>query len=77
MTFPTQYVRERVSKRARARETYQVVEGDALLSAAHVLEEAVVGHQQQGTGVLLVVVGLPLLSDQGLWGGGRHTVSVG
>ena len=44
---------------------YQVVEGGALLSTAHVLEEAVVCYQQERTGVLLVVVDLPLLSQMG------------
>lgn len=42
--------------------TDQVVESDALLSAAHVFKEAVICNQQQGTGVLLVIVSLPLLS---------------
>lgn len=42
---------------------HQVVEGGALLLAAHVFEEAMVGHQQQGAGVLLVVLELPPASD--------------
>lgn len=42
--------------------TDQVVESDALLSAAHVFKEAVICNQQQGAGVLLVIVSLPLLS---------------
>lgn len=42
--------------------TDQVVESDALLSAAHVLKEAVICDQQQGAGVLLVIVSLSLLS---------------
>lgn len=40
----------------RPKKSDQVVESDALLSAAHVLKEAVIGHQQQLAGVLLVVV---------------------
>ena len=43
-------------------ETDQVVESDALLSAAHVFKEAVICDQQQGAGVLLVIVSLSLLS---------------
>lgn len=42
--------------------TDQVVEADALLSAAHVLVEAIVSDQQQRTGVLPVIMSLPLLS---------------
>lgn len=42
--------------------TDQVVESDALLSTAHVFKEAVICNQQQGTGVLLVIMNLPLLS---------------
>ena len=53
--------------------SHQVVERDALLLAAHVLEEAVVGHQQKRAGVLLVVVGLPLLSVQELCRGAAHS----
>ncbi len=41
----------------------QVVEGGALLLPAHVFEEAVVGHQQQGTGVLQVIGHLTLPSE--------------
>ena len=52
---------------------YQVVQCDALLLAPHVLEEAVVGHQQQGAGVLLVVVGQPLRSVQELCRGAAHS----
>lgn len=59
--------------------TDQVVECGALLPAAHVPEEAVVGHQQQGAGVPAVVVGRPPLTPdavlcmgqtdrQGKWG---------
>lgn len=40
----------------------QVVEGDALLSTAHVLVEAIIGDQQQRTCVLPVIMSLPLLS---------------
>lgn len=46
--------------------TDQVVEGGALLSAAHVSEEAIVGHQQQRTGVLPVIVYLTLPSEHRL-----------
>lgn len=46
----------------RILKTDQVVESDALLSAAHVLKEAVICDQQQGAGVLLVIVSLSLLS---------------
>lgn len=42
--------------------TDQVVESDALLTTAHVFEETVICDQQQGAGVLLVIVSLPLLS---------------
>lgn len=41
----------------------QVVECGALLLSAHVFEEAMVGHQQQRTGVLQVVVHLTLPSE--------------
>lgn len=44
----------------------QVVEGGALLLAAHVFEKAVVGHQQQRTGVLQVILDLTLPSGHGL-----------
>lgn len=40
----------------------QVVESDALLCAAHMFEEAVICNQQEGAGILPVVVGLSLLS---------------
>lgn len=42
--------------------TDQVVESDALLSAAHVFKEAVICDQQQGAGIFLVIVSLSLLS---------------
>lgn len=42
--------------------TDQVVESDALLSAAHVFKETVICDQQEGAGVLLVIVSLSLLS---------------
>lgn len=42
--------------------THQVVESDALLSAAHVFKEAVICNQQQGAGIFLVIVSLSLLS---------------
>lgn len=40
--------------------THQVVEGGALLAVTHVCEEAMVGHQQQRTRVLQVIVKLTL-----------------
>lgn len=46
--------------------TDQVVEGGALLLSAHVFEEAIVGHQQQRTGVLQVIVDLTLPSERRL-----------
>ena len=46
--------------------THQVVEGGALLLAAHVFEETVVGHQQQSAGVLQVVVGVTPPSEHHL-----------
>lgn len=46
--------------------TDQVVEGGALLVAAHVFEKAMVGYQQQRTRVLLVVVHVTLHSERQL-----------
>ena len=52
---------------------YQVVDGGALLSTAHVLEEAVVCYQQERTGVDLMVVDVPLLSQMGFWNTQRQS----
>lgn len=46
--------------------TDQVVEGCALLLTAHVFVKAMVGHQQQRTRVLLVVVHVTLHSERRL-----------
>lgn len=43
--------------------THQVVEGCALLTMAHVSEEAMVSHQQERTCVLQVIVDLTLHSE--------------
>lgn len=45
----------------------QVVESDALLSAAHVPEESVISNQQEGTGILLVVVDISFVSVKKLY----------
>lgn len=47
---------------AHIRKTDQVVECDTLLTAPHVFKEAIICNQQQGAGILLVIMSLSLLS---------------